>query len=88
MSTLSFQDFVRERMLRRRHEALQESNPMAAALAEREPELPRPTARDPASRTAQPAAPKHSAPGDRINAPPGATAVRLPSWPLPWIPRD
>ena len=41
MSTLSFQDFVRERMLRRRHEALQESNPMAAALAEREPELPR-----------------------------------------------
>lgn len=27
MSTLSFQDYVRERMLRRRHEALQEANP-------------------------------------------------------------
>lgn len=38
MSTLSFQDYVRERMLRRRHEALQEANPLATALAEREPE--------------------------------------------------
>ncbi|MBY0455562.1 MAG: flagellar biosynthesis protein FlhF [Burkholderiaceae bacterium] len=30
MSTLSFQDYVRERMLRRRHEALQEATPMDA----------------------------------------------------------
>lgn len=36
MSTLSFQDYVRERMLRRRHEALQVSRPLDASLLERE----------------------------------------------------
>ncbi|WP_119967272.1 flagellar biosynthesis protein FlhF [Simplicispira lacusdiani] len=41
MSTLSFQDYVRERMLRRRHEALQDTSPLASALQERETELPR-----------------------------------------------
>ncbi len=52
MSTLSFQDYVRERMLRRRHEALQGSAPAAAhnpplhqtqshnQLAPRQPALP------------------------------------------------
>ncbi len=38
MSTLSFQDYVRERMLRRRHEALQDTRPLDTALLEREPE--------------------------------------------------
>ena len=38
MSTLSFQDYVRERMLRRRHEALQDTRPLDAALPERAPE--------------------------------------------------
>lgn len=41
MSTLSFQDYVRERMLRRRHEALQETSSLNSAVQEREPELPR-----------------------------------------------
>ena len=35
MSTLSFQDYVRERMLRRRHEALHGSTPAPATLSER-----------------------------------------------------
>ena len=39
MSTLSFQDYVRERMLRRRHEAL---NGQAAAVPEKLPTHPRP----------------------------------------------
>ena len=38
MSTLSFQDYVRERMLRRRHEALQVSRPLDAPMLERETE--------------------------------------------------
>src|SRR3990167_8106773 len=38
MSTLSFQDYVRERMLRRRHEALQDNRPLDAAMLERGPE--------------------------------------------------
>ena len=38
MSTLSFQDYVRERMLRRRHEALQDNRPLDAAMLERRPE--------------------------------------------------
>ena len=43
MSTLSFQDYVRERMLRRRHEALNTSEPAAAAgsLTERVRDLER-----------------------------------------------
>lgn len=40
MSTLSFQDYVRERMLRRRHEALQ-GDAAAAALADTLPQEPR-----------------------------------------------
>ncbi|WP_311224170.1 MULTISPECIES: flagellar biosynthesis protein FlhF [unclassified Acidovorax] len=45
MSTLSFQDYVRERMLRRRHEALNESAgaaPVAAAVLERAAYAPEP----------------------------------------------
>ncbi len=41
MSTLSFQDYVRERMLRRRHEALQGGAPAAAPLAARPAAEPR-----------------------------------------------
>lgn len=72
MSTLSFQDYVRERMLRRRHEALQESLPTrqnlrpATATREREPELQRPatssvTRHNPMRPMAQEAVPQESA---------------------------
>ena len=37
MSTLSFQDYVRERMLRRRHEALSDKTPLSAASAQEAP---------------------------------------------------
>jgi flagellar biosynthesis protein FlhF len=41
MSTLSFQDYVRERMLRRRHEALQGTAPQESAALGHAPEVPR-----------------------------------------------
>ncbi len=44
MSTLSFQDYVRERMLRRRHEATQTSAEALPAPAPAAPERPRPPA--------------------------------------------
>ncbi|MBX9816441.1 MAG: flagellar biosynthesis protein FlhF [Burkholderiaceae bacterium] len=44
MSTLSFQDYVRERMLRRRHEATQDTPEALPAPAPVTPERPRPTA--------------------------------------------
>ena len=40
MSTLSFQDYVRERMLRRRSEALQQVSGVSTAEIERAPEAP------------------------------------------------
>lgn len=86
MSTLSFQDYVRERMLRRRHEALQEANPLATALAEREPETfrerptPAPVVRhNPCDQSTLPKRPRHARPGAK-------TVWRL-SWLRPWIPR-
>ncbi|PWW44444.1 flagellar biosynthesis protein FlhF [Melaminivora alkalimesophila] len=53
MSTLSFQDYVRERMLRRRHEALHGGTPSAAPADEGLPTFARMAQRSP---SAQPAA--------------------------------
>ena len=57
MSTLSFQDYVRERMLRRRHEALHGASPAPATLSERardqEPERERERERMPAPAVAR-----------------------------------
>lgn len=55
MSTLSFQDYVRERMLRRRHEALHGSAP-----ADRQPEYAQPAS--PARSSARPPAPQQQLP--------------------------
>ena len=63
MSTLSFQDYVRERMLRRRHEALNGSTAPAAAADEGLPTFAR-AAQRPSS--AQPAP---AAPADTLAAP-------------------
>ncbi|OQW86905.1 MAG: flagellar biosynthesis protein FlhF [Rhodoferax ferrireducens] len=57
MSTLSFQDYVRERMLRRRHEAMavQTATPATPAVPERQERTQTPRAPAPAARAASPA---------------------------------
>jgi len=57
MSTLSFQDYVRERMLRRRHEAMAVQTATAAtpAVPERQERTQTPRAPTPAARAASPA---------------------------------
>jgi len=82
MSTLSFQDYVRERMLRRRHEALNESGG-APALADRVPDHPAP--REHRMPAAQPVPvarhnPVRSIPMDLPDPPPARrTAAAAPS---------
>ncbi len=80
MSTLSFQDYVRERMLRRRAEAAQAQAPMAAALPAPAPvepvrtERPRPTLTQRIAMDIE-AQPKRTAPPRKPAAAPQAPAV-------------
>ncbi|MDH5707571.1 MAG: flagellar biosynthesis protein FlhF [Hylemonella sp.] len=72
MSTLSFQDYVRERMLRRRHEEL---NPRPQAAATRAPVAPRATP-VPSAPPASPA-PVARPPSAAAVAPPAAAPIRV-----------
>ena len=65
MSTLSFQDYVRERMLRRRHEALNEQTPASPPAMTSQPNganYPARAQARPASETAAPAKPPAASP--------------------------
>lgn len=89
MSTLSFQDYVRERMLRRRHEALQgddsgiESSPPPQAAPARRPEPARtaPVARERTAVAPQAAVPGLYPPGFDV-APEHSPPVRATAQPI------
>lgn len=55
MSTLSFQDYVRERMLRKRRESLQQESSLESRAIEQQPEPPRAPVRAPKAQTIAPA---------------------------------
>lgn len=63
MSTLSFQDYVRERMLRKRRESMQQDADVPARAATPEPEMPRTMPR------AEPVQPSVQVPVQRFNEP-------------------
>jgi flagellar biosynthesis protein FlhF len=78
MSTLSFQDYVRERMLKRRHaEIAAEASAAAAAVPQRQPVVSIESVR------ARPQRPPATAPEPRREPPVLRDEVRMPSVPMP-----
>ena len=73
MSTLSFQDYVRERMLRRRHEALSDKTPLSATPAQ---EVPTPI-------RVMPSPPKAAPQARPAAAPPAPVAPSKPAGAAP-----